>query len=135
MGDFCEKSHFSPLKSWKYLNIAKKSEKKALGWSRPGGEGVSPRWKNFFAFLDELDHLEAKKKILIVGGKWIPVNGNFPPKDIFSYLSLPLANAESGKKSNDPRVFNKKRKQKSFLNISKNVWYIDKGKLCVVYFC
>ena len=40
MGDFCEKSQFSPLKSWKYLNIA----------------------KNFFAFLDELDHLEAKNK-------------------------------------------------------------------------
>ena len=37
MGDFCEKSHFSPLKSWKYLNIAKKSEKKLLAGPGLGG--------------------------------------------------------------------------------------------------
>ena len=39
MGDFCEKSHFSPLKSWKYLNIAKKSEKKRLAGPGLGGRG------------------------------------------------------------------------------------------------
>ena len=60
MGDFCEKSHFSPLKSWKYLNIAKKSEKKLLAGPGLGGKGVSPRWQNFFAFLDVLDHFKHK---------------------------------------------------------------------------
>ena len=70
MGDFCEKSHFSPLKSWKYLNIAKKSEKKRLAGPGLGGRGCHQGEKNFFAFLDKSDHLQAKKKILIVGGKW-----------------------------------------------------------------
>ena len=39
MGDFCEKSNFSPLKSLKYLNIAKKSEKKRLACPGLGGRG------------------------------------------------------------------------------------------------
>ena len=32
-----------------------------LGWARPGGEGGHQGEKNFFAFLDVSDHLEAKK--------------------------------------------------------------------------
>ena len=58
MGDFCEKSHFSPLKSWKYLHC-EKIWKKALGWSRPGGRGGHQGEKNFFAFLDKSDHFQA----------------------------------------------------------------------------
>ena len=40
-----------------------------LGWARPGGEGGHQGEKNFFAFLDELDHLEAKIKYYIFSGK------------------------------------------------------------------
>ena len=61
MGDFCEKSHFSPLRSWKYLNIPKKSEKKRLAGPGLEGRGCHQGEKYFFAFLDELDRLEAKK--------------------------------------------------------------------------
>ena len=64
MGDFCEKIDFSPLKSWKYFEHCNKSEKKSLA----GGGGHQCE-KNFFAFLDKLDYLEAKK-ILIVSRKW-----------------------------------------------------------------
>ena len=57
MGDFCEKSDFSPLKVEN-----NKSEKKSLAEPGPVGRGVTKREKYFFAFLDELDHFEAKKK-------------------------------------------------------------------------
>ena len=70
MGDFCEKSDFSPLKSWKYLEHFQKSEKKELVLARLGGEGGHQGEKKFFAFLDELDHLEAIKKYYIFSGKW-----------------------------------------------------------------
>ena len=42
----------------------------SLAWLGPVmGGGVNKIGKNFFAFLDELDHLEAIKKILILNGK------------------------------------------------------------------
>ena len=34
-----------------------------LGWARTSGEGGQQYEKKIFAFLDELDHLEAKKNI------------------------------------------------------------------------
>ena len=37
MGDFWEKSDFSPLKSWKYLEHFQKSEKRSLFWPGLGG--------------------------------------------------------------------------------------------------
>ena len=45
--------------------IFQKSEKKSLAEPGPVGRGVTNMEKYFFAFLDELDHLEAIKKILI----------------------------------------------------------------------
>ena len=62
MGDFCEKSDFSPLKVENTQNIFQKSEKNSLAGPGPVGKGVNNMEKNFFAFLDELDHLEAIKK-------------------------------------------------------------------------
>ena len=62
MGDFCEKSDFSPLKVENTQNIFQKSEKNSLAGPGPVGRGGQQYEKNFFAFLDELDHLEAKKK-------------------------------------------------------------------------
>ena len=69
MGDFCEKSDFSPLKVENTQNIFQKSEKKQFGWARTSGEGGQQYEKKFFAFLDELDHLEAKIKYYIFSGK------------------------------------------------------------------
>ena len=65
MGDFCEISDFSPLKVENTQKIFQKSEKNSL--ARPGP--VNNMKKNFFAFLDKLDHLEAIKKILILNEK------------------------------------------------------------------
>ena len=62
MVDFRWKQDFSP---WKVENTEKseKSEKMNLTWLGPvRGEGVTKMGKNFFAFLDVLDHLEAIKK-------------------------------------------------------------------------
>ena len=63
MGDFCEKSDFSPLKVENTLNIFPKSEKNSLAGPGPVGRGVNNMEKNFFAFLDELDHLEDLKRM------------------------------------------------------------------------
>ena len=56
------------LKKLKYLVHFRKIRKKKFGLTRNGGEGVKNMEKYFFAFLDELDHLEAIK-ILIICGK------------------------------------------------------------------
>ena len=62
MGDFCEKSDFSPLKVENTQKNSEKSEKMSLTWLGPVRGGVTKMEKYFFAFLDELDHLEAIKK-------------------------------------------------------------------------
>ena len=62
MGDFCEKNDFSPLKVENTRTFSKNLKKIVwLGQDQWGG-GVNYMEKNFFAFLDELDHLEAIKK-------------------------------------------------------------------------
>ena len=50
------------FKKWKYLYIFEKSEKKIWLDQEWWGGGVQNMEKYFFAFLDELDHLEAEKK-------------------------------------------------------------------------
>ena len=54
MGDFCEKSHFSPLKVENTFQVH--FQKKSLAEPGPVGRGVTNMEKKFFAFLDELDH-------------------------------------------------------------------------------
>ena len=62
MGELCEKSDFSPWKNENTYTFSKNLKKK-FGLTRNGGEGgVQNMEKYFFAFLDELDHLEAEKK-------------------------------------------------------------------------
>ena len=56
MGDFCEKSDFSPLK---VENTQKIFQKIAWLSQDQWGGGVTKMEKYFFAFLDKLDHLEA----------------------------------------------------------------------------
>ena len=87
MREFCEKSLFYPLKRRKMLGTLLKIWKEEVGWSRPGEEGGSPMWKNF-AFLDELDHLEAKKYQLFVENEGYLME-TFHQK-IFCYLCPPL---------------------------------------------
>ena len=64
-GTFGEDMIF-PLEKLKILRKILKNLKNLkkwawLGWDQSGG-GVTKMEKNFFAFLDELDHLEAIKK-------------------------------------------------------------------------
>ena len=66
MGDFCEKSDFSPLK---VENTQKIFQKIAWLSQDQWGGGVTKMEKYFFAFLDELDHLEAIKKYSFLSGK------------------------------------------------------------------
>ena len=61
-GTFVEKSDFSPLKVENTENIFQKSEKSSLTGPGPLGREGQQYEKNFFAFLDELNHLEAIKK-------------------------------------------------------------------------
>ena len=83
MGDFCEKSDFSPLKVENTQNIFQKSEKNSLAGPGPVGKRVNNMEKNFFAFLDELDHLEAKNKYYFL----VENEGHFNPPPLQWKLS------------------------------------------------
>ena len=61
-GGLLVKTWFFPLKSWKYLEKFWKIWKNELDLAGTSQGGVTKMGKNFFAFLDELDHLEAIKK-------------------------------------------------------------------------
>ena len=62
MGELCEKSDFSPWKNENTYTFSKNLKKKVWLDQEWWGGGVQNMEKYFFAFLDELGHLEAKNK-------------------------------------------------------------------------